>query len=34
MSRYEQDLATCKQYAEEVETGNEVGSGAVGRAVV
>ena len=34
MSRYEQDLQMCKQYAEEVETGTAVGSGAVGGAVV
>jgi outer membrane lipoprotein SlyB len=34
MSRYDQDLETCKQYAEEVETGSEVASGAVGGAVV
>lgn len=34
MSRYEQDLDTCKQYAEEVDTGSQVGAGAVGGAVV
>ena len=34
MSKYEQDLEACKQYAEEVETGSEVAKGAVGGAVI
>lgn len=34
MSKYEQDLEACKQYAEEVETGSAVGKSAVGGAVV
>jgi len=34
MSKYEQDLAACKQYAEEVETGSEVAKSAAGGAVV
>lgn len=34
MSKYEQDLETCKQYAEEVETGSEVAKGAAGGAVI
>jgi uncharacterized protein YcfJ len=34
MSKYEHDLETCKQYAEEVETGAEVGKSALGGAVV
>ena len=34
MSRYEQDLDSCKQYAEEVDTGSQLASGAVGGAVI
>lgn len=34
MSKYEQDLEVCKQYAEEVETGSEVAKGAAGGAVI
>lgn len=34
MSKYEQDLATCREYADEVSTGEEVGKGALGGAVI
>lgn len=34
MSRYEQDLAACRAYAEEVPVGEEVGKGAAGGAVI
>ena len=34
MSRYQQDLDECTQYAEEVETGSQVATGAVGGAVI
>lgn len=34
MAQYEQDLAECSQYAEEVDTGSEVAKGAVGGAVI
>lgn len=34
MSKYEQDLNTCRAYAEEVPTGEEVGKSAVGGAVI
>jgi outer membrane lipoprotein SlyB len=34
MQKYEQDLAECRQYAEEIETGSEVAKGAVGGAVI
>jgi len=34
MTRYEQDLDACSQYAEEVETGSEIAKGAVGGAVI
>jgi len=34
VSKYEQDLAECRGYAEEVETGSATAKGAVGGAVV
>ena len=34
MTQYEQDLAECSQYAEEVDAGSEVAKGAVGGAVI
>lgn len=34
MARYEQDLAECRQYAEEVATGTEVAKSAAGSAAV
>ena len=34
MSKYDQDLATCREYANEVPAGEEVGKSAVGGAVV
>ncbi len=34
MSKYEQDLAACREYAEEVSAGEAVGKGAVGGAVI
>lgn len=34
MSKYEQDLATCREYSEEVSTGEEAGRSAVGGAVL
>lgn len=34
MSKYEQDLSTCREYADEVSTGEEAGKGAVGGAVI
>lgn len=34
MSKYEQDLATCREYADEVSTGEQAGRSAVGGAVV
>jgi len=33
-ARYQQDLASCQQYAEEVETGKKVAGGAVGGALI
>lgn len=32
--RYQQDLASCQQYAEEVQTGKKVAGGAVGGALI
>jgi outer membrane lipoprotein SlyB len=34
MAKYERDLAACREYAEEVPSGEEVGKGAVGGAVI
>lgn len=34
MSKYEQDLAACREYAEEVSTGEQAGKGAIGGAVI
>lgn len=34
MAKYEQDLAACRAYAEEVPAGEEAGKGALGGAVV
>jgi len=34
MAKYERDLDACKQYAEEVDSGAEVGKSALGGAVV
>lgn len=34
MSKFEQDLQACSQYAEEVESGSEVAKGAVGGAAI
>jgi outer membrane lipoprotein SlyB len=34
MSKYRQDLETCREYAEEVESGSELAQGAVGGAVI
>ena len=34
MAKYEQDMAACREYAEEVPTGEAVGKGAIGGAVV
>ncbi len=34
MSKYDQDLAACQAYAEEVPTGEEVGKSAAGGAIV
>lgn len=34
MTKYEQDLAECRQYAEEVDTSSEAAKGALGGAVI